>query len=37
MIYGPGEVHVQNLERDSVTKGIFGSPVLPFNDQIKIH
>lgn len=37
MIYGRGQVHVQNLETDLVTTGIFASPVLPFNDWIKIH
>lgn len=37
MIYGHGQVHVQNLETDLVTKGIFVSPALPFNDWMKIH
>lgn len=37
MIYGHGQVRAQNIETDLITKGIFGSLVLPFNDWMKIH
>lgn len=32
MIYGRSQVHVQILTTDLVTRGIFGSSILPFND-----
>lgn len=37
MIYGRGQVHVQNVETDLVTNGIFGSPVFTLNDLRKMH